>query len=47
MYWTSLTMYLDKDSNVNQYIKQICSDFYYDDLKFPLHHTKMHTNIIE
>ena len=36
----------DEDNILDQiYIKKICSDFYYGDIEFSWHYTKMHTNI--
>ena len=36
----------DEDKILDQiYIKQICSDFYYDDFQFSLHYTKLYFNI--
>ena len=33
--WTAFTMYLGMKRTLDQiYIKQMCSDFYYEDLKF-------------
>ena len=33
--WTALTMYDNKDNILDQiYIKKMCSDFFYEDLKF-------------